>query len=93
VVVAEEAFEVIENSAAAPSLIYRKNRYLAETQYPVSFTVALATKDMGLALELAKKNGIKMPQSEVTHRQLVSAAQSGYAERDMAAMLEFNSVS
>ena len=89
---AQEAFDVIEHSAAAaPSLIYRKNLYLAETQQPVSFTVALASKDMGLALELAKKNGVKMPQSEVTHRQLLSAAKSGYAERDMAAMVQFNS--
>ncbi|WP_320821790.1 NAD(P)-dependent oxidoreductase [Reinekea sp.] len=90
---AEEAFEVIEHSAAAaPSLIYRKNLYLDEANHPVSFTVALAKKDIALALELAKNNGVKMPQSEVTHRQLVSAAQSGYAERDMAAMVHFNSV-
>ena len=88
---AEEAFEVIESSAAAaPCVIYRKNHYLDETEQPVSFTVALAKKDMGLALELAKKNGVKMLQSEVTHRQLVSASDNGYADRDMAAMVQFN---
>ncbi len=87
---AEDAFQVIENSAAAaPCLSYRKNLYLDESNHPVSFTVALAKKDMGLALQLAKKNGINMPQSEVTHSQLVSASESGYADRDMAAMIQF----
>ncbi len=88
---AEQAFEVIENSAAAaPSVVYRKKLYLDEAAHPVSFTVALAKKDMGLALELAKQNGVNMPQSEVTHGQLVSASDSGYADRDMAAMVQFN---
>ena len=71
---------------------YRKNLYLEESNHPVSFTVALAKKDMGLALELAKKHGVNMPQSEVTHSQLVSASESGYADRDMAAMIQFISV-
>lgn len=87
---AEDAFKVIENSAAAaPSLGYRKNLYLDESHYPVSFTVALAKKDMGLALELGKKNGVKMPQSAVTHAELVSASRTGYADRDMASMIHF----
>ncbi|MCL7940554.1 NAD(P)-binding domain-containing protein [Halomonas sp. ATCH28] len=42
---AEDAFRVIESSAAAaPSLRYRKNLYLDECNDPVSFTVALAKK-------------------------------------------------
>lgn len=87
---AEDAFRVIENSAAAaPSLSYRKNLYLDEGNHPVSFTVALAQKDMSLALGLAKEHGVNMPQSEVTYSQLASASENGYTNRDMAAMVQF----
>lgn len=87
---AEEAFQVIEHSAAAaPCLKYRKNLYLDEKNHPVSFTVALAQKDMSLAMSLAKENGVNMPQSEVTYNQLVRASEGGFSDRDMAAMVEF----
>ena len=87
---AEDAFEVIEKSAAAaPSVRYRKDLYLDERNHPVSFTVSLAQKDVGLALELAKKHNVDMPQSEVTYRQLSRASERGYADRDMAAMVQF----
>jgi 3-hydroxyisobutyrate dehydrogenase len=53
-------FEVIESSAAAtPCVTYTKNNYLDETEQPVSFIVALMKKDMGLALELAKKMALR----------------------------------
>lgn len=84
------AFDVIEASAAAaPMLGYRKPLYLDDAGRDVTFTVALARKDMAVTTALAKALGVALPQSGVTLAQLEAAIAAGYAERDMAAMVPF----
>lgn len=84
------AFGAIEASAAAaPMLAYRRPLYLDEAAHDVTFTVALAAKDMAMALQLAAESGAAMPQGEVTLAQLRHARERGYADRDMAAMVAF----
>ncbi len=87
---AAAAFDVIEGSAAcAPMLKYRRPLYLDETAHEVTFTVALARKDMDLTAALACDLGVAMPQGLETLRLLKAAETAGYAERDMASMLNF----
>ena len=86
----ETAFEVIENSAAcAPMLKYRRPLYLNETDHDVTFTVALARKDMEVTAALAATYGTAMPQGHTTLAKLIEADAAGYGARDMAAMLSF----
>lgn len=86
-----QAFDVIEASAAAaPMLGYRRPLYLEEEQHAVTFTVALARKDMEITADLAQALGTAMPQGQVTLDQLRQAEAAGYAQRDMASMVEFN---
>ncbi|TRD15572.1 NAD(P)-dependent oxidoreductase [Palleronia caenipelagi] len=86
----EKAFDVIEASAAcAPMLRYRRPLYLDETAHDVTFTVALAEKDMAVTAALAERLGVAMPQGRVTLEKLSEAVAAGFAERDMAAMLNF----
>ncbi|GGB99876.1 tartronate semialdehyde reductase [Marivita lacus] len=86
----EAAFEVIENSAAAaPMLSYRKPLYLDEASHDVTFTVALARKDMEVTAALAETLGTAMPQGKVTLDTLRRAEQAGFGARDMAAMVNF----
>ena len=86
----EAAFDVIENSAAAaPMLSYRRPLYLDEAAHDVTFTVALARKDMEVTASLARRMGTAMPQGEVTLGILRDAEAQGYAGRDMAAILNF----
>lgn len=86
----EAAFEVIENSAAAaPMLSYRKPLYLNEADHAVTFTVALARKDMEVTAALAETLGTAMPQGAVTLETLRRAEQAGFGARDMAAMVNF----
>jgi 3-hydroxyisobutyrate dehydrogenase len=83
------AFDVFEASAvAAPMLCYRRPLYLDEAAHPVSFTVALARKDMEVAVALAEDLGAAAPQARETLRLLRAAEAGGYADRDMAAMLD-----
>ena len=86
----ETAFEVIENSAAAaPMLSYRKPLYLDEASHDVTFTVALARKDMEVTAALAETLGTVMPQGAVTLDTLRRAEEAGFGARDMAAMVNF----
>jgi 3-hydroxyisobutyrate dehydrogenase len=84
------AFDVIEASAAAaPMLSYRKPLYLDDSGKDVTFTVALARKDMAVTAALAERLGVALPQSQSTLTQLEAAIAAGYALRDMAAMVPF----
>lgn len=84
------AFDVVESSAAAaPMLSYRRPLYLDEAAHPVSFTVDLAAKDVGLALDLARRLGVSMPQTRATLDVLDAARRAGFAGRDMASILSF----
>ncbi|MTI04963.1 NAD(P)-dependent oxidoreductase [Roseibium denhamense] len=86
----ETAYEVIENSAAAaPVIHYRKGLYLDEASHDVTFTVALARKDIGLALDLARSLGVAMPQADLNRSVLTDAGEAGYDARDMASIYAF----
>lgn len=86
----EAAFDTIEDSAAgAPMLRYRRPLYLDEAGHDVTFTVALARKDMEVTAALADRLGTAMPQGRVTLDSLRAADARGYGARDMAAMLDY----
>lgn len=86
----EVAFDVIEASAAAaPMLKYRRPLYLDEAAHEVTFTVALARKDMTATAELARQLGTAIPQGLVTLEKLKEAESAGYGARDMASILNF----
>lgn len=86
----EAAFDVIENSAAAaPMLKYRRPLYLDEAAHDVTFTVALARKDMQVTAALADRLGTAMPQGRVTLDKLLQAEAEGFGARDMASILQF----
>lgn len=84
------AFDVIEASAAAaPMLKYRRPLYLDETAHDVTFTVALARKDMEVTVALAHQLGVALPQGRETLARLKDAEARGYGTRDMAAILDY----
>ncbi|MCE8538208.1 NAD(P)-dependent oxidoreductase [Ruegeria pomeroyi] len=86
----EVAFDVIEASAAcAPMLKYRRPLYLDEAGHDVTFTVALARKDMEVTVDLAHKLGTGMPQGLRTLAILKQAEAEGFGARDMAAILNY----
>ena len=86
----DRAFDVIEASAAcAPMLKYRRPLYLDEARHDVTFTVALARKDMQVTAALAQKYATAMPQGRATLQKLIDAETAGYGQRDMAAMLAY----
>lgn len=84
------AFDVIEASAAAaPMLSYRRALYLDDRAHDVTFTVALARKDMEVTAALARDLGVSLPQGRETLALLKHAEAHGYGGRDMAAMRDY----
>jgi 3-hydroxyisobutyrate dehydrogenase len=84
------AFDVIvDSAAAAPMIGYRRPLYEDEAAHDVTFTIALAKKDMGVTAALAETLGTGMPQGHVTLAKLREAEAAGWGARDMAAMLAF----
>jgi 3-hydroxyisobutyrate dehydrogenase len=68
---------------------YRRPLYLDESAHDVTFTVALAKKDMAVTAALAEALGTPMPQGRVTLDILEEAERDGYGARDMASILAF----
>ena len=84
------AYDAIEASAAAaPMLHYRRALYLDEAAHPVSFTLALARKDMAVTAALAQRMGLALPQAAINLAALQAAEAQGYGDRDMAALWHF----
>lgn len=89
-IASSSAFDVIEASAAAaPMLKYRRPLYLDEAGHDVTFTVALARKDMEVMVALAHRLGVAVPQGRETLARLQDAEALGYGARDMASMLDY----
>ena len=84
------AYDALEASAAcAPMLSYRRDQYLDEANQEVSFTVALAEKDMRLVTELAEKLGVQAPQAALTRDTLQNASHAGFDAHDMASIIHY----
>lgn len=61
---------------------------MAERNYEVNFFLKLMEKDMRYALALGASQGVKMETVAAAHRQFQTAAQNGYGEKDMSAVVE-----
>jgi len=86
----EDAYDAIEESAAvSPMLRFRRPIYLDEPSQEVTFALALARKDMGLALALSEQYNVPMLQSQTTFDVLKRAETKGFGERDMASIINF----
>ncbi|NIH85250.1 NAD(P)-dependent oxidoreductase [Amycolatopsis granulosa] len=85
-----QAYQVFLNSAvAAPFVQYRQAAYERPDETPVAFRLALAEKDLRLALEVADHAGAPMPQAETNRRLLREAVDAGYADLDESGLAEY----
>ena len=70
-------------------LTYRKPLYLDDRAHDVTFTIALAAKDLRLFLDLAGRHGVAAPQAALNREMLERAAGAGFGAADMAAMIRY----
>lgn len=85
----ETSLDVIAGGAAgAPMVAYRRPQYLDPDGSPVSFTLTLAKKDLGLALEQAAAGGVPMTQAESTLEIIDVLVAEGEGGRDLGYVIE-----
>lgn len=69
---------------SSPFLGYKREAYLAADAAPVSFTTALMSKDLELALGMAADAGLPLPVASAARRFLDQACARGYGDADFS---------
>jgi 3-hydroxyisobutyrate dehydrogenase len=80
--------EVIEGGPLGLPYAQMKGQMMIEEEFPTSFSANLARKDVGLVLDAAGANGLRLPLAEATATRFDEAIDGGYGEEDMAAIYE-----
>lgn len=80
---------ILASTLASPFLEHRRPGYVQPGSMPVAFRLALARKDLQLALSLAAALGAPMPQAETNARVLQAAAEAGLADEDESAVISY----
>ncbi len=80
--------DVIDGGPLGPPYAKMKGTMMIERSYEPSFTLALAAKDAGLALDAATAHGLELPALRATLGQLEKAVEQGHGDADMAAAVE-----
>jgi 3-hydroxyisobutyrate dehydrogenase-like beta-hydroxyacid dehydrogenase len=79
----------LTSAAAAPVMQYRQGAFLHPGRDAVTFTLALAEKDLRLTTELADAVGAPMPQARLNRRLAQEAMAAGFGEEDVAIVAEY----
>lgn len=83
------AYDVIAGSAVgAPMVQYRRGMFEHPGEAPPSFTIDLAIKDLRLILDLARRSGSPMPQTERNLEVMEGASSHDRGGEDIAAVAE-----
>lgn len=84
----EQFLTAVEGGPLGPAYARIKGDMMKAGDYPTSFTVTLAAKDLRLAREAAASRGLEFPLLELMARQFAAAGELGLGEADMAAIYE-----
>lgn len=80
--------EVIEGGPIGLPYAELKGSAMIERDYPPSFKLRLAEKDVGLVLEAAEQAGLRLELAEAVRSLFARAAERGHGDEDMAAIVE-----
>ncbi|MDA1475183.1 NAD(P)-dependent oxidoreductase [Bacillus changyiensis] len=83
----DQLFKML-NVSYGQSRIYERNykSFIADNHYEPGFALKLLLKDLGFALDLAKKNNVELPVSKILFDLYAEAEKNGYGEKDMSVL-------
>jgi 3-hydroxyisobutyrate dehydrogenase-like beta-hydroxyacid dehydrogenase len=84
----ELAVEVIAESAVGSPFLHGRAPLVLQLPDEAWFDVALAHKDIRLALATAQRDAVPVPSATLADQWLARADDLGYAQRDVAALYE-----
>lgn len=85
----ERLIEVMQSSMARAAVLDVKAPYMLKNDYPPSFPLRLMHKDMRLAVELAKKEGVRLPAGEAAYATYSAVKDAAKEDLDYAAVARF----
>jgi 3-hydroxyisobutyrate dehydrogenase len=85
----EKLIEVMQASMARSGVLDVKAPLMLKGEYPASFPLRLMHKDMRLALELAKQEGIKLPALQAAYDTFSTVKDASKDDPDFAAVSRF----
>ncbi|QHZ47110.1 NAD(P)-dependent oxidoreductase [Bacillus sp. NSP9.1] len=83
----DQLFDML-NVSYGQSRIYERNykSFIADDHYEPGFSLKLLLKDLGFALDLAHKNNVELPVSNILFELYQEADKGGYGEKDMSVL-------
>ena len=85
----ERLIEVMQSSMARAAVLDVKAPQILKDDYPPSFPLRLMHKDMRLALELARKEGVSLPAGAAAFKAYTAVKDSAKEDLDYAAVARF----
>lgn len=81
-------FEILAKSGGTSNQFQKRFPWVIEGDYDPRFTVALAAKDLGLALDMARSVGMPSPMTSAARELYQIAMGSGMSNKDMVVVTE-----
>lgn len=88
-VAGERLIEVMQSSMARAGVLDVKAPQMLKNEYPPSFPLRLMHKDMRLAVELAKKEGVRVPAGEAAYGVYTAVKDAAKEDLDYGAVARF----
>jgi 3-hydroxyisobutyrate dehydrogenase-like beta-hydroxyacid dehydrogenase len=85
----ERLIEVMQSSMARAGVLDVKAPQMLKNDYPPSFPLRLMHKDVRLAVELAKKEGVRLPAGEAAYATYSAVKDAAKEDLDYAAVARF----
>jgi 3-hydroxyisobutyrate dehydrogenase len=82
----EKVVEAISEGAAGSWVLTNRSRNMINNTYPLGFRVKLHQKDLGIALETAKKLGVTLPVAALVDQIETGIIARGFGDEDVSAM-------
>jgi len=84
----ELMLEVLNNSAAKSGLVAFKAPYILDRNFVTNFSTKWMHKDVTMALDSARAEGVPMPLTAVTQQMFQAAIARGYADMDFCSTIK-----
>ncbi|MFZ0051909.1 MAG: NAD(P)-dependent oxidoreductase [Desulfobaccales bacterium] len=82
----DKVVEAIGEGAAGSWVLTHRSKNMIDNNYPLGFRVRLHHKDLGIALETAKKLGVTMPVAALMDQIETGMVARGYGDEDISAV-------
>jgi 3-hydroxyisobutyrate dehydrogenase len=82
----EKVVQAISQGAAGSWVLSNRARNMINNTYPLGFRVRLHQKDLGIALETARKLGVTLPVAAVVDQIETAVIANGYGDEDVSAV-------